>query len=134
MKLKCQPEDFRVEELTMARPDGPGRYTFYRLSKRDLGTIEAVEAICRRWNLSGRRVSYAGLKDRHARTIQYFAIVERYGRDRHDSLELGLFGLTRTPPTDRGNGSRCGAADRWRARSGRSRGRAILNDGPELLR
>lgn len=76
MKLKCQPEDFRVEELTMARPDGPGRYTFYRLSKRDLGTIEAVEAICRRWNLSGRRVSYAGLKDRHASTIQYLTIVD----------------------------------------------------------
>ena len=55
----------------MAQPDGPGRYSFYRLSKRDLGTIEAVEAICRRWNLSGRRVSYAGLKDRHASTIAF---------------------------------------------------------------
>ncbi len=55
---------------------GSGRYTFYRLSKRDLGTIEAVEAICRRWNLSGRRVSYAGLKDRHAATIQYLTIAD----------------------------------------------------------
>src|SRR5215467_11086232 len=71
MKLKCQPEDFRVEELTDARPGSSGRYTFYRLTKRDLGTIEAVEAIRRRWNLSGRRVSYAGLKDRHAQTVQY---------------------------------------------------------------
>jgi tRNA pseudouridine13 synthase len=76
MKLKCRPEDFRVEELTTARADGPGRYTFYRLTKRDLGTIEAVEEICRRWNLSGRRVSYAGLKDRHATTIQYLTIVD----------------------------------------------------------
>ena len=55
MKLKCQPEDFRVEELTDAQHDDSGRYTFYRLSKRGLGTIEAVEAICRRWNLSGRQ-------------------------------------------------------------------------------
>ena len=76
MKLKCLPEDFRVEELSLARPDGPGRYTFYRLSKQGLGTIEAVEAICRRWNLAGRRVSYAGLKDRHASTIQYLTIVD----------------------------------------------------------
>jgi tRNA pseudouridine13 synthase len=76
MKLKCLPEDFRVEELSLARPDGPGRYTFYRLSKQGLGTLEAVEAICRRWNLSGRRVSYAGLKDRHASTIQYLTIVD----------------------------------------------------------
>ena len=76
MKLKCQPEDFRVEELTDAQIAGSGRYTFYRLSKRDLGTIEAVEAICRRWNLSGRRVSYAGLKDRHAATVQYLTIAD----------------------------------------------------------
>jgi len=76
MKLKCLPEDFRVEELSMARTDGPGRYTFYRLSKQGLGTLEAVEAICRRWNLSGRRISYAGLKDRHASTVQYLTIVD----------------------------------------------------------
>ena len=76
MKIKCQPDDFRVEELTDAQPGDSGRYTFYRLSKRDLGTIEAVEAICRRWNLSGRQVSYAGLKDRHAATVQYLTIAD----------------------------------------------------------
>ena len=42
MKLKCQPEDFRVEELPLVSPAGTGRYTFYRLSKRNIGTIEAV--------------------------------------------------------------------------------------------
>ncbi len=61
--------------------DGPraaaeGRYTLYRLTKRGLGTIEAIEAICRRWNLSSRQVSYGGLKDRHAVTIQYLTILE----------------------------------------------------------
>ena len=76
MKLKCQPEDFRVEELPLTSPAGGGRYTFYRLTKRNIGTIEAVEAICRRWNLAGRRVSYGGLKDRHAVTIQYLTIAD----------------------------------------------------------
>ncbi len=76
MKLKCLPEDFRVEEVSLVRADGAGRYTFYRLTKQDLGTIEAVEAICRRWNLASRRVSYAGLKDRHARTVQYLTIAD----------------------------------------------------------
>src|SRR5262245_30836093 len=76
MQLKCKPEDFRVEELTTVMPNGTGRHTFYRLTKKDLGTIEAVTAICRRWNLPGRRVSYAGLKDRHASTIQYLTIVD----------------------------------------------------------
>jgi len=76
MKLKCRPEDFRVEELPLVSPDGRGRYTFYRLTKRGVGTIEAVQAICRRWNLAVRRVSYAGLKDRHAATTQYLTIVD----------------------------------------------------------
>ena len=37
MKLKCQPEDFRVEELPLVSPGGPGRYAFYRLTKRSVG-------------------------------------------------------------------------------------------------
>jgi len=76
MKLKCRPEDFRVEELPLVSADGPGRYRLYRLTKRDVGTIEAVEAVCRRWNLAGHRVSYAGLKDRHAATTQYLTIAD----------------------------------------------------------
>ncbi len=76
MKLKCKPDDFRVEELTGAQSVASGRYTFYRLTKQDQGTIEAVEEICRRWNLSSRQVSYAGLKDRHAATIQYLTIAD----------------------------------------------------------
>ncbi len=75
MKLKCQPEDFRVEELPLVSPAGFGMYTFYRLTKRNIGTIEAVQGICRSWNLAGHQVSYAGLKDRHAVTIQYLTIV-----------------------------------------------------------
>jgi tRNA pseudouridine13 synthase len=76
MKLKCQPEDFRVEELPLVSPERGGRYTFYRLTKCDLGTLEAIELICRRWNLAGRRVSYGGLKDRHALTTQYVTIFD----------------------------------------------------------
>lgn len=80
MKLKRIPEDFQVEELTTARPSDKGRFTFYRLSKRGIGTLEAVEAICRRWNLSGRQVSYGGLKDRHAVTSQFLTIADGPGR------------------------------------------------------
>jgi tRNA pseudouridine13 synthase len=107
MKLKCQPEDFRVEELTLAQTVGQGRYTFYRLSKRDLGTIEAVESICRSWNLSGHRVSYAGLKDRHASTVQYLTIVDgpmRSLTDRRFELEpLGRLSQAYTSRQLRGN-------------------------------
>jgi tRNA pseudouridine13 synthase len=90
MKLKYQPEDFRVEELPTVSPAQSGRYRYYRLTKRNLGTIEAVEKICRSWNLPGRRVSYAGLKDRHALTIQLLSIVDgppKSIRDRNFELD-----------------------------------------------
>jgi tRNA pseudouridine13 synthase len=76
MKLKCRPEDFCVEELPLVAAEGTGRYTFYRLAKRSLGTIEAVDGICRRWNLAARSLSYGGLKDRHAVTTQYLTITD----------------------------------------------------------
>ena len=76
MKLKRLAEDFQVEELPNVVPGERGRFVFYRLTKRGMGTLEAVEAICRRWNLAGFRLSYGGLKDRHAVTSQYLTIVE----------------------------------------------------------
>src|SRR6187401_3308426 len=98
MKLKRKPEDFQVEELTTLRPLERGRFTLYRLTKRGLGTIEAVEAICRRWNLAGRRVSYGGLKDRHAVTIQYLTILEGPRKEIHDrSFDLEPLGFANQP-------------------------------------
>ncbi len=73
MKLKRQPEDFQVEELTNF-PLGRGVFAFYRLHKQGLGTPEAIEAILRRWRIERWRVGYGGLKDRHADTIQYLTI------------------------------------------------------------
>jgi tRNA pseudouridine13 synthase len=107
MKLKRQPEDFQVEELPTVSLSGQGRYVFYRLTKRGLGTIEAIEAICRRWNLSSRRVSYGGLKDRHAVTVQYLTILEGPRRPIHESsfdLEpVGQLPYPYSPQHFRGN-------------------------------
>lgn len=73
MKLRCLPDDFHVEEL--AQPEiGRGEFALYRLSKRSLGTPEAVGAICRHWKLSREHVAFGGLKDRHAFTEQYVTI------------------------------------------------------------
>lgn len=93
MKVKRLPEDFRVEEMTTAVGSDRGRYTLYRLSKRGIGTIEAVDAICRRWNLPRGRVAYGGLKDRHAETIQYLTIFDGPARPVEEpSLKLEPLG------------------------------------------
>ncbi|MGE3820144.1 MAG: tRNA pseudouridine(13) synthase TruD [Isosphaeraceae bacterium] len=99
MKLKRVPEDFQVEEVPLVKAEGGrGRFVLYRLTKRGMGTLEAVEAICRRWNLEGRRVSYGGLKDRHAVTIQYLTIAEGPQRSlRESSFELVPIGRLERP-------------------------------------
>jgi tRNA pseudouridine13 synthase len=74
MKLKEQPEDFHVEELTDVKPAEQGPFALYRLEKRGWGTPDAIQAIRRRWKLEPRRLSYGGLKDRHAHTVQYFTV------------------------------------------------------------
>src|SRR5262249_26994244 len=86
MKLKQQPEDFQVEELTALVPGPAGAFALYRLEKRGWTTPDAVQAVRRRWRLDARRVSYGGLKDRHARTVQHFTVYRgpRRGLHHHD--------------------------------------------------
>jgi tRNA pseudouridine13 synthase len=107
MKLKRQPDDFQVEEIPLVTPGEGGRFVFYRLTKRGLGTLEAIEAIRRRWNLAGRQISYGGLKDRHAATVQYLTIADGPVRTLHESsfdLEpLGRVAAPYGPSRFRGN-------------------------------
>jgi tRNA pseudouridine13 synthase len=85
MKLKQQPDDFQVEEITNVRPtDGP--FALYRLEKRGWSTPDTLAALRRRWRIEPRRIAYGGLKDRHARTVQYLTIFHgpRRGLRHHD--------------------------------------------------
>ncbi len=74
MKLKQQPEDFQVEELTSVVPTGRGEFALYRLEKRGWSTPDALAAVRRRWQIDLSRMSYGGLKDRHAQTVQYLSL------------------------------------------------------------
>jgi tRNA pseudouridine13 synthase len=99
MKLRRLPEDFQVEELTQIRPDG-GPFAFYRLTKTSIGTPEAVNAIVEKWKLHRKRISYGGLKDRHAVTVQHLTIHNGPRKSlRQNSLELEYLGQVRAPFT-----------------------------------
>ena len=76
MKLKRLPEDFQVDELTAIQPEG-GDYALYRLTKKSLGTPEAIDRLVSRLKVQRHRISYGGLKDKHAVTTQYVTI--RFG-------------------------------------------------------
>jgi tRNA pseudouridine13 synthase len=99
MKLRTRPEDFLVDELASPAAEG-GDFAVYRLTKRSLGTLDAVAAVVREWKLAGDAVSFGGLKDRHAVTTQHVTI--HRGPRRNLTLEgvhLVYLGQRREPFT-----------------------------------
>ncbi len=98
MKIRCLPEDFRVEEVLADEPGRSGSHTLYRLEKRGLGTIEAIQTIARRWNLPIDRLHHGGLKDRHAVTIQYLTASRGPQQPIHEArLDLTPIGRRERP-------------------------------------
>ena len=97
MKLKSLPEDFEVEELSDFPLDG-GSFAVYLLTKRSIGTPEAITAISSRWNIPRRVIGYGGLKDKHAITRQWVTIQRGPRRDfREESLSLTYQGQANRP-------------------------------------
>src|SRR5947209_2363129 len=97
MKLKRLVEDFQVEEQIALRP-APGPFALYRLTKRSLGTLEAIDAIGRRWKVPREQIAFAGLKDKHALTTQYLTIQGGPQRGLSQAnLELDYLGQTKRP-------------------------------------
>src|SRR5438552_1739381 len=102
MKLKQRPEDFQVEEITAVNPAADGPFAFYRLDKRGWATPDALQAIRRRWRVPPHQLSYGGLKDRHAATVQYLTIHHgpRRGLSHHD-VHLHYLGQLTAPYTSK---------------------------------
>ena len=97
MKLKSLPEDFEVEELSEFPMTG-GSFAVYLLTKRSIGTPEAITAISQRWNIPRRAIGYGGLKDKHATTRQWVTIHRGPKRDlREESLSLTYQGHSSRP-------------------------------------
>jgi len=97
MKLKRLPEDFQVEELTQFAADG-GPFALYRLTKKSIGTPEAIDSVTRAWSIPRQRVSYGGLKDKHAVTRQFVTIRNGPRRTfRGDGVELEPIGQASRP-------------------------------------
>jgi tRNA pseudouridine13 synthase len=96
LKIKRLPEDFQVEELTASTAAG-GPFALYQLTKRSIGTPEVVDEVARRWKLPRHRISYGGLKDKHAVTVQFVTILNGPRR----SLGQTSFELTYTGQSDK---------------------------------
>ena len=73
-KIRCQPDDFQVEELLGFTPEGAGEHAFVRIRKCGANTEWVARQLARFAGVSVKTVGYAGLKDRQAVTTQWFSI------------------------------------------------------------
>ncbi|AKA39321.1 tRNA pseudouridine(13) synthase TruD [Yersinia ruckeri] len=72
--LKANPEDFVVVEDLGFEPDGEGEHLLVRIRKNGCNTQFVADYLSRFAKIHPRLVSYAGLKDRHAVTEQWFCL------------------------------------------------------------
>ncbi|MEY2667982.1 MAG: hypothetical protein RJA59_620 [Pseudomonadota bacterium] len=107
--LKASPEDFRVDEIPAYAPCGEGAHLWLQVEKRGRTTRDVVRELARLLGVAERDVGVAGLKDRHAVTVQWLSFPVVKGPD---------------PATLSGNGWRVVAASRHgnKLRTGHSRG------------
>lgn len=95
--LRSRPEDFVVVEEPLYPPSGTGRHLFLEIEKRARTTEQVARELARRLAVDPRDVGYAGRKDRHAVTRQWFS-VPGVEADRALALELeGAQVLSATP-------------------------------------
>lgn len=83
--LKEAPGDFLVDEILAYPLDGAGEHLYLRVRKRGLNTVDVARELALWAGVEQAAVGFAGLKDRHAVTTQYFSIRLPRG-DRGDAL------------------------------------------------
>ncbi|MFH1013341.1 MAG: tRNA pseudouridine(13) synthase TruD, partial [Thermoplasmatota archaeon] len=79
MKVKQQPSDFIVEEITTIKfSTEKDAHQIFIMEKKEQDTFEAIDVISRTFHIPKQEIGYAGLKDKHAITSQYISIPSNY--------------------------------------------------------
>ncbi len=72
--IRQQPEDFIVIEHLAFEPSGTGEHVFLQIEKTGENTDYVARQLARIANVRQRDIGYAGIKDRHAVTTQWFSV------------------------------------------------------------
>lgn len=72
--LRVRDDDFRVTEATGTAFSGAGEHVYLRIRKSGQNTQWVARQLAAYLGVPGKAVSYAGLKDRHAVTEQWFSV------------------------------------------------------------
>jgi len=67
--------DFTVEEIPLYEFTGEGEHLILKVRKKELTTWEMLDVISNHLGIKRRDIGYAGLKDKHAMTIQYISLL-----------------------------------------------------------
>ncbi|MBM4207212.1 MAG: tRNA pseudouridine(13) synthase TruD [Gammaproteobacteria bacterium] len=73
-KLRCVTDDFKVFENLAFEPSGEGEHAFLQIEKTGQNTEYVARQLARVAGVRQRDIGYAGLKDRHAVTTQWFSV------------------------------------------------------------
>jgi len=73
-RLRAVAEDFWVDERPLYLPEGRGNQLWLRIEKRETNTEWVARRLAELVGVAAKEVGYAGLKDRHAVTRQWFSV------------------------------------------------------------
>ena len=72
--IKARPEHFRVTEDLGLALDGQGEHAYFFVRKRGLNTLDVARALAEACGVRVSDVGFAGRKDKHAVTEQWFSV------------------------------------------------------------
>jgi len=76
-RIRVAAEDFQVDEELGFAPSGQGEHVLLQVRKREANTAWVARELARRAGVRHFDVGFAGLKDRHALTTQWFTVPGR---------------------------------------------------------
>jgi len=85
--------DFIVDEIPLYEFTGEGEHLIVHVRKKDMTTWEMITAIAKYCKIKQRDIGYAGLKDKHAMTMQYISILAKGNEEKlktfnHDKIKI----------------------------------------------
>jgi tRNA pseudouridine13 synthase len=99
MKLKQQPSDFFVEEITNISVSMDKKaHSIFIMNKTEIDTFDAIHKISKKIKVPFFEIGYAGLKEKHAITKQYISIPTKYNVEKFilNKLSLNFLGYSNT--------------------------------------
>jgi len=94
--FNSSPRDFSVEEVPLYEFSGEGEHLVLKIRKKELTTWEMLDILSSHLGIKRRDIGYAGLKDKHAMTIQYISLMATHESKLEDFTHPQIKILDRT--------------------------------------